>query len=209
MSQWRLRNVILRGRFLLSDLQKKDATMSSTETELPKHQIIEPIKQQIIPVVDTHPELPIDPDVVRPGSYKWPPHFTPTLLGVVFIGGCIGTLARYWVTTEIPVGTNSWPTATFFVNLLGAFSLGVLLEVLSQFGRDERGLRLLRLGLGTGFLGAFTTYSTFVVETNMLLREDSIVLAFSYVAASIIGGLMMSALGIKLAIVHYDLKAVQ
>lgn len=154
--------------------------------------------------VDTHPRLPIDPDVVRPGSYKWPPHFTPTLIAVVFVGGCFGTFARYWITTVTPTGSSGWPTDTVLVNLLGAFLLGLLLETLAKRGRDEGGRRLSRLGLGTGFLGAFTTYSTFVVESDALLRQGSTTLAFSYIVVSVVGGLIMSAFGIKLAILRYQ-----
>ena len=184
--------------------QKKDETMNNKDTALSVPQTVTQLHHQAVRATDTHPELPIDPDVVRPGTYKWPIHFTPMLIGVVFVGGCIGALARYWATNEIPVSTNGWPTNTFVINLLGAFLLGILLEGLSRIGHDGGGLRLLRLGLGTGFLGAFTTYSTFAVEANMLFRETSSTLAFSYVAATIFGGLTMSALGIQLAIAHHS-----
>lgn len=158
---------------------------------------------------DTHPELPLDPDVIQPGVYKWPPHFTPVLLGTVFIGGCAGALARYGVMAAWPTASNSFPTVTFFVNLLGAFLLGMLLEGLSRRGRDDGLLRIARLLLGTGFIGAFTTYSTFAVETSQLVRHGSLGIALLYVASSIIGGLLLCAIGIKIAASYHKRKSAQ
>jgi CrcB protein len=166
-------------------------------------------KQRDIFARDTHPELPIDPDVVRPGEYRWPPHFTPVLLGTVFVGGFAGALARYGVITIWPTASNSFPIATLFVNLLGAFLLGLLLEGLSRRGRDDGLLRIIRLLIGTGFMGAFTTYSTFAVETNQLIRHGSVVVALLYIASSIIGGLLLCAVGIKIAAVYHTREAGQ
>ena len=166
-------------------------------------------KQRDIFARDTHPELPIDPDVVQPGVYKWPPHFTPILLGTVFIGGCAGALARYGVISVWPTVTGSFPVATLFVNLLGAFLLGILLEGLSRRGPDAGLLRIVRLLVGTGFMGAFTTYSTFAVETNQLIRHGSPEVASLYVACSILGGLLVCAVGIKIAAAHHTKRITQ
>ena len=155
---------------------------------------------------DTHPELPIDPDVVQPGVYRWPPHFTPILLAVVFIGGCAGALARYEVIAVLPTTSDGFPVSTLFVNLLGAFLLGMLLEGLSRRGRDEGVLRTVRLLLGTGFMGAFTTYSTFAVETNELIRHGAVTTASLFVASSILGGLVLCAIGIKIAAFYHAEK---
>lgn len=159
--------------------------------------------------IDTHPDLPIDPDVVQPGVYKWPPHFTPILLGIVFVGGFAGALARYGVTAIAPTTNSGFPIATLFVNLLGAFLLGMLLEGLSKRGRDEGVLRTFRLLLGTGFIGAFTTYSTFAVETNQLIRHGSVSIAIIYVASSIVGGLLFCTVGIKIAALYQTEKAIK
>lgn len=153
-------------------------------------------------VYDSHPNLPLDPDAVQPGQYKWPPHFTPTLLFVVFLGGCAGTYARYWVSTEILPAANGWPNATFAVNLLGAFLLGFLLEGLVRLG-DDRGVRqLVRLAIGTGFMGAFTTYSSFASDVYNLVRHDYILEALGYGVLTIVGGLALSAFGIWIASSH-------
>lgn len=154
-------------------------------------------------VYDSHPDLPIDPDVVQPGRYKWPPHFTPSLLLVVFLGGCAGAYSRYWVSGQLLNPTNGWPTATLFVNLLGAFMLGLLLEGLVRIGDDRGVRRLIRLAIGTGFMGAFTTYSTFASDVYNLVRQDSIVLAVAYGSITIFGGLALSAFGIWTASSHH------
>jgi CrcB protein len=152
--------------------------------------------------MNKHPELPLDPDVIQPGENKWPPHFTPALLGVVFVGGCFGALARYWVSLQLPPGPDGWPAATLLVNLLGAFLLGVLLEALTRLGPDEGRRRLVRLGIGTGFLGAFTTYSALALETDTLLRSGNLTLAAWYAIVTVAGGIVCSALGIWVATAH-------
>ncbi len=161
------------------------------------------LTSKLRPIRDTHPELPLDPDAFQPGLYKWPPHFNPPLQAVVFIGGSFGTLARYGISVLIPTDTNGWPTATLIVNFVGAFFLGFLLEALSRRGPDKGRLRVMRLGIGTGFIGGFTTYSTFSVEAAAFFRDGHFVTTFAYIATTLIGGMICSALGIVLAIRHH------
>lgn len=142
--------------------------------------------------------LPLDPDALQPGTFIPLPHLTPALQAVVFAGGCLGTLARYSLVLALPV-SGGWPFATFIANLLGAFVLGALLEGLMRYGNDEGMARLVRLGLGTGFIGAFTTYSSFAVETILFIQGHHPSLAIAYAAASIVGGTVMSTLGIHVA----------
>lgn len=152
---------------------------------------------------DTHSELPIDPDVVQPGVYKWPPHFTPTFLFLVFLGGCAGAAARYWVSIQLHTTCNGLPVATLFVNFLGAFLLGLLLEGLARLGSDDGARRAVRLAVGTGFMGAFTTYSAFAVETYLLLQGDHLSIAAAYVTVTLAGGIIFSSLGIQAVAVHH------
>lgn len=151
---------------------------------------------------DTHPELPLDPDAVRPGAYRWPLHITPFLLAVVFVGGCLGTLSRYGIGLALTNSDGSWPVATFMVNLIGAFVLGLLLEALAKRGPDEGDRRIVRLGVGTGFLGAFTTYSALAVDTDLLMRSSKPGLAVLYLGLSVLGGLIFAAIGIQTAAFH-------
>lgn len=148
---------------------------------------------------DSHPELPVDPDVLQPRNLKRPPHLTAEFQVIVFLGGCLGTLARYGIMLRLPASTGTWPAATLSVNMVGAFLLGFLLEALARRGNDTGVRRLLRLAFGTGFMGAFTTYSSFAVEANLLVKHGNMTLAAIYILVSLIGGILVCTCGIWLA----------
>ncbi|MEP6651384.1 MAG: CrcB family protein [Lapillicoccus sp.] len=145
-----------------------------------------------------HPELPLDPDL--PPST--PPHFTWAGVGLVFAGGVVGTAARYAVG-ELVTPSGVRPAATFCVNVVGAFALGALLEALGRRGPDVGVRQRLRLLLGTGFLGAFTTYSTLAVDTDLLFREGYAWVAAGYAVATVVVGFLASMLGIWAAATHH------
>jgi fluoride exporter len=107
------------------------------------------------------------------------------LVGVL---GATGALARYAVGSA--VGQTSFPWATLAINVAGAFLLG-LLVVAGAARWDED----IVIGAGVGFLGAFTTFSTFGVETHTLLRGERYGAAAAYVAASVLLGVAAAALG--------------
>jgi CrcB protein len=146
-------------------------------------------------------DLPLDPD--QSGDVSSKPHLLTQLQVAVFIGGCLGTATRYGVSLTMPTSAHGWPLGTFTVNLIGAFSLGWLLQILSHMGKDVGLRRVLRLGIGTGFIGGFTTYSSLAVETDLLIRAGHGVLAMSYVVTSVACGIFMCALGIKSASLHF------
>ncbi len=123
-------------------------------------------------------------------------HRRPSALAVVAVGGAIGTLGRYCVGLVFPVSPAGWPVATFMVNLVGAFALGLLLEALLRTGPDSGRRYLLRLAAGTGMLGAFTTYSTFAVDVILLVRDGSLVLAAAYAVLSVLFGVCAAGAGI-------------
>ncbi|WP_240628520.1 fluoride efflux transporter FluC [Bacillus salacetis] len=104
-------------------------------------------------------------------------------------GGFIGAIARYAAGNFIKRKLNpGFPFSTLIVNLAGAFLLGVLL------GRGIEGLAYAFFGVG--FLGAFTTYSTFMVEAVNLKRKVNGRNAILYLAFSYTGGLMTAFLGL-------------
>lgn len=156
-----------------------------------------------------HGELPLDADAARTGPATTasgaaaPLHLQPRVMLLVLAGGVLGTPARYELGAALPTRPGSWPAGTFTANLLGAFLLGVLLEALARRGADTGRRRLLRLTLGTGFLGAFTTYSTLAVETDLLVRAHRPALAAGYALATVLGGLLLSTAGIALATAGY------
>ncbi|GAB3581593.1 fluoride efflux transporter FluC [Calidifontibacter terrae] len=123
------------------------------------------------------------------------PHRDPRLLGVVFVGGCVGTFLRSSLSTAFEQPRGSFPWTTLLINLVGAYLLGVLLETLASRGSDDGVRRLLRLGVGTGVLGGFTTYSTFMVETTGL----RIPAAVAYVVGTVVLGLAAATLGLRSA----------
>jgi fluoride exporter len=127
-----------------------------------------------------------------------PPYRQARLLVLVFLGGATGTLARWAVGLAVP-HVGEVPLGTFAVNLVGAFVLGALLEHLTGAGRDEGGRRALRLTLGTGFCGGFTTYSALATDTAGLLRSGLDGRAAAYALGTVVLGLGASALGIAVA----------
>ncbi|EDK72308.1 camphor resistance CrcB protein 1 [candidate division TM7 genomosp. GTL1] len=152
---------------------------------------------------DSHPYLPLDPD---PDQLKvvWPIHADWAHITVVGAGAFFGTLLRYEIGLWIPNGVNGWSAATLFVNVVGAFLLGLLLQGLLHYGKDEGGRRVLRLALGTGFMGAFTTYSSLAVSIAVLTRGNEIDQAALYACVSIGLGIMACAFGIWLATAYHN-----
>ncbi|MFT3861599.1 fluoride efflux transporter FluC [Micropruina sp.] len=118
---------------------------------------------------------------------------------VVLIGGTIGTAARASLEAAYPAQPGSWPWATFLINLSGAFVLGVLLETLSRRGPDTGLRHYLRLGLGTGVLGGYTTYSTFTVESVRLVGNGALLAGLGYALGSVLLGLIATLAGMLLA----------
>lgn len=152
---------------------------------------------------DAYTGLPLDPDPARTGSVTPPAHLQPRFMLTVLAGAVLGTPTRYVLSAALPTRTGQWPAGTFAANLLGAFLLGALLESLARRGDDAGRRRLLRLGLGTGFLGAFTTYSTLAVEADLLVRAGRPGLAAVYAAGTVLAGLLLSTAGIRIAAAHH------
>lgn len=118
---------------------------------------------------------------------------------LVLLGGVAGTPSRYGVAQLLPARPGTLPVATLLVNVVGGFLLGTLLEALARRGPDSGGRRQARLLVGTGFLGAFTTYSSLAVETDLLLRADAPGLAVAYALGSVVAGVLAAAAGVATA----------
>ena len=150
---------------------------------------------------DAFAELPLDPDVEVAEAPPGPPvpvHLRPAYLGVVFVGGAFGTAAREGLGLVIPAA-GGVPWAVLTANLAGAFLLGVLLEALVRRGADHGIRRTLRLLLGTGFMGGFTTYSALAADTAALFGAGDGWVGAAYALGTVLVGALASAAGILVA----------
>ena len=113
-------------------------------------------------------------------------------LVAVFAGGAVGSLCRALLAEAYPTMAPSWPWVTFAVNLSGAFLLGYFAVRL----RERLPVSMYRRPLlGTGFCGAFTTFSTMQVELLRMLDTGDAGLAAAYALVSVVAGLSAVELG--------------
>jgi fluoride exporter len=111
----------------------------------------------------------------------------------VFIGAGIGGVFRYWLSSLISrLAPFYFPFGTLSVNVIGSFILGLMI-----FGFDEKELinPTVKLFIGIGFCGGFTTFSTFSFETFKLLNDAELFLA----AVNILANVLMTILGVYFA----------
>jgi CrcB protein len=111
-------------------------------------------------------------------------------------GGFIGAITRYAIAVWIDsYWRRPFPLATFAINVSGCFLIGLLLSLAFMRTPDPT----LRLLLATGFLGAYTTFSTFELETNNLTVAGATGWAAANVIASVVAGFAAVRLGTALA----------
>lgn len=123
-----------------------------------------------------------------------PPHLRWRLLGLVALGGAIGTGVRALLAEVFPPRDGvSW--VILAINVVGAFCLGLLLESLAHRGPDVGRRRSVRLFVGTGVLGGFTTYSTLADDTARLLDVGRWGAGSGYALLSVMLGLFAAVLG--------------
>ena len=111
-------------------------------------------------------------------------------------GGVVGAIGRYSLSLAFPTQPGRFPWDTFLINLSGSLVLGFLLVLMiEQFPRG----RLARPVIGTGILGAYTTFSTFAVENVQLWRAGAAITSLWYIVTSVLGGLMAVWVGMTTA----------
>ncbi|GMA52105.1 putative fluoride ion transporter CrcB 1 [Alicyclobacillus contaminans] len=122
----------------------------------------------------------------------------------VALGGFLGACARYWLTEQL--GTvHGFPVATLLINLAGSF----VLAWFYTFTLERMPIHPhVRIGFGTGFIGAFTTFSTLNVELWSLWRNGLWLAFAAYLVASYLGGLACAGLGYGLAMRQSRLRTV-
>ena len=108
---------------------------------------------------------------------------------MIMIAGGAGAVSRYGVGKLFPFTGGEFPTATLVCNLSGSLLLALLV------GRFASTHPQLVLVLGTGFLGAWTTYSTFSLELIRMVESGQVGRAGLYVGMTLLGGALLSALG--------------
>ena len=118
------------------------------------------------------------------------------ILAAIALGGALGAPARYGVAQLIHVANGSFPWATFWTNITGSLALGfVLVLILERFPPTF----YVRPFVATGFLGAYTTYSTFTVETDLLVRNGHAGIGTAYALASLVAGFVAVWAGMLIA----------
>jgi len=145
--------------------------------------------------------LPVDPDLEveqSPAGDALPIHLRPSYLALVFVGGTVGTASREALSLAFPP-VNGVPYAIFGINVLGALLLGILLEALARRGEDHGRRRTVRLLLGTGFMGGFTTYSALAADSAALIGEGALGSGIGYALVTVIAGAAATWSGIALA----------
>jgi len=122
---------------------------------------------------------------------------TLTRILAIAAGGAFGAVARYLINVS-PLQNyfKPFPFPTFFINITGSFLIGFLLVLFAdKFQINEN----LRYGVMVGFLGAYTTFSTFELEIWELIREGQFFTAFLYLFLSVAVAFIGVALGVTLA----------
>ena len=117
---------------------------------------------------------------------------------LVGVGGFIGANARFVVARLVgALFETRFPLGTFVINVSGSFLLGILGTLVAQ--KVMPNSESMRLALGVGFLGAFTTFSTFEFETHALVDDGSWLTATTNIFASLFVGLLAVRAGIVVA----------
>jgi CrcB protein len=137
-------------------------------------------------------DWPVDTDVEVNAVRRW---IDPRIIGVIAVGGFVGGLARYEVITAWKAGATGFPWSTFVVNTAGAFVLALLVIVTTDVLSDSTYLRPM---LGTGFCGAFTTFSSVAVAVDELAAHGHAETAVSYAAVSLAAGAAAATAGVLL-----------
>jgi fluoride exporter len=114
---------------------------------------------------------------------------------LVMAGGAAGAVLRFQLSRWLSASANGWPWATFAANIAGGLAMGVLAGWLLRQGEAGGPVRLL---LGVGLLGGFTTFSSFSIEMAQMVQRGQAGLAAGYALASVLLALLAVFAGLAL-----------
>jgi len=136
--------------------------------------------------------------VRKPGrrGARRPGRNDPRVLAAVSLGGALGAPARYGIAQVVYITPGTFPWGTFWINISGSFALGFILVLLLERFPPSRYIRPF---VATGFLGAYTTYSTVAVESDLLVKNGHWAVAAAYTAGSFAAGFLAVWAGLVLA----------
>lgn len=120
------------------------------------------------------------------------PDVDPLVVAAIFAGGFAGGATRYEIGLHWSIG-GSFPWPTFFINVSGSFVLALLLVLVIEVFPPTR---FVRPAMGTGFLGAYTTFSSLVVSADELAAHHHAGTAAAYLVGSTAAGLLLALLGL-------------
>ena len=116
---------------------------------------------------------------------------------IIALGGALGAVSRFLLGNGVSRALGSaLPYGTFVINIVGCFAMGLLMTIIVD---REMIPAAWRLFLCVGFLGGFTTFSSFGYEALMLLTEGRLLAALAYVGGSVVLGLVAAAAGVLCA----------
>ena len=116
---------------------------------------------------------------------------------IIALGGALGAVSRFLLGNGVSRALGSaLPYGTFVINIVGCFAMGLLMTIIVD---REMLPATWRLFLCVGFLGGFTTFSSFGYEALMLLTEGRLLAALAYVGGSVVLGLVAAAAGVLCA----------
>lgn len=113
-------------------------------------------------------------------------------LAAVFVGGALGTFARYLLEAHHAVAAGGFPWVTLLVNLTGSLAIGLLVPLSEHISHRAP---LVRPFLVIGLLGGWTTYSTLAVDATLLGKDGDVGTALAYLVATLAGGLALVVAG--------------
>ncbi len=121
---------------------------------------------------------------------------------LVAAGGAAGAVARYQLgrlVTHLTGTANTFPWGTLAVNLIGSLLMGALLGWLARPGAEAASAETMRLLIGVGLLGGFTTFSAFSAELVTLMHRGQMADALIYAAVSLVAGMAAVVAGLIIA----------